>query len=125
MTFPDPGAVTRAVRTAGPPGFGINPRTGGAGVFEMCIDVVDMYDQTARHVGDEPGGESVLRGGAVQPDGGVADTDFTMNGVSLGASEDTAGLETERRHQEIVSGLDVFVDEKRDDALELRGMKAS
>ena len=94
---------------------GVDLRPGGARVREVRIDVINV---TTRPLGasDERRRQSVLSRDAVQPDGGIPDANLTVDRLPVGGPVDTSGLETERRHQEVVRCRDVLVDEKWDDS---------
>jgi hypothetical protein len=59
--------------------------------LEVCVDIIDVDDQAGiRHVDGERRVEMMLGGHAVQPDGRIAGTHFTMDGPAIGSAMDAS-----------------------------------
>jgi hypothetical protein len=85
------------------------------------VDIIDVDDQAGiGDVSNDGGVEIVLSANAMQPDGLVAGANFTVNGLAIWASIDSAGSKPKCPNQEVVCGLNVPIGQNRDDAFKGR-----
>ena len=85
------------------------------------VHVIDLDDQTCIcHVDRQRRIEMVLRGDAMQPDGGIAGTNLTVDGLALPGSLYAPRAEPEGSNQEIMRARDVLIREERNDAFDCR-----
>jgi len=99
----------------------IDARTSRARPFVVCVNIVDMYDETrVRDIRGQGRIESVLRRDAVEPDGGVTGADLPMDRLAFRVSVRPPTVEAKRVDQEIVSRRDVLVRQNGNDSLEGR-----
>src|SRR5687767_15683329 len=101
-------------------GLALDGCAAGSGAGAVGVDVVDV-DDDARAGGGQGtrGGEVVLRGHAVEPDGLIAGADFGVDGLAFGRAVHAARCEAECLDEEVVGGGDVLVDERGDESLDL------
>jgi hypothetical protein len=80
-----------------------------ASVLVVRINIIDVDHQArVRHIDGDRRVEVVLSRDTVQPDGRIAGTDLTMDGLAFWRSMDTSRNEPECLDEEVVCSGDVF-----------------
>src|SRR5262245_10124700 len=86
-------------------------------MLKVGIDIVDMNEDAGIRDVDGAGRiQTMLWGDTVKPDSRLTDTDFRVNGLTIGRSIDTSRGEAECLHEEVMSGGNVLVGEHGDDS---------
>jgi hypothetical protein len=91
-------------------GHTVDECSGVPGPSEVCIDVLDMYDQPAVQLRQRSRRQEIIAN-SVQPDPCSVKTHLTVHDGVVRCSFDSIGCESEHSHQVIVRCFDVFVDE--------------
>jgi len=94
--------------------------TGCASAIEMCVDVLHVDDEAAagRRLGTGRD-QLVIEGSAMQPDDLRAGRNLAVNDAAVLIAIQTPRTEAERVDQERVRSFDVFIDQKRNDGMDL------
>ena len=118
MTFRIPGSIL-ALSVWLIDRFAVDARTGGGRAPEVLINVVDKHYQ-ARTFRSTPKRRTdfMLGCNAVQPDRRHSSPNFGVKCLALLVTVDSCGFKPECFHQKVMRSGKIFVDKKRDNAVD-------